>query len=88
MDNIEKMRRGIIRDMSEGVMAIGFDGRIKFLNNAALDILDRTEEELLDRPFARCFFEYEENDGFNQAVLDAVYDRTGTHMRCHISQEK
>ena len=79
MDNIEKMRRGIIRDMSEGVMAIGFDGRIKFLNNAALDILDRTEEELLDRPFARCFFEYEENDGFNQAVLDAVYDRTGTH---------
>ena len=79
MDNIEKMRRGIIRDMSEGVMAIGFDGRIKFLNNAALDILDRTEEELLDRPFARCFFEYEENDGFNQTVLDAVYDRTGTH---------
>ena len=57
MDNIEKMRRGIIRDMSEGVMAIGFDGRIKFLNNAALDSLGRAEEELLDGPVARCIFE-------------------------------
>lgn len=60
-------------------MAIGFDGIIKFLNRAALEILVRSEEELLNRTFAGCFFEYEENDGFNQAVLDAVYDRSGTH---------
>ena len=79
MNNMEKMRRGIIRDMSEGVMAIGFDGRIRFLNGAALEILEREETELMDRPFAGCFFEYEENDGFNQAILDAVYDRSSTH---------
>lgn len=80
-DNMEKFRQGIIKDMSEGVLTIGFDGRIEFLNQAALDILDRREEELVGRSFGGCFFEFEENDGFNQAILDAVYDRNSTHRR-------
>lgn len=63
----------IIRDMSEGVMTLGLDGRITSVNPAAAVILERSEEELLDRPFAAEFFEYVENDAFNQAVLDAVY---------------
>ena len=69
----------VMRDMSEGVMVIGFDGVITYLNPAALAILERGEDELLGKSFGRCFFDYEENDGFTQAVLDAVYDRSRPH---------
>lgn len=32
--NIELIRESIIRDMSEGVMSIGFDGVIGYINEA------------------------------------------------------
>ena len=80
MDNSsELIHRSIMRDMSEGVMTIGFDGVITYLNPAALRILSREEHELLGQRFGACFFEYAENDGFTQAVLDAIYDRTRAH---------
>ena len=75
----EFVRESIIRDMSEGVMTIGMDGVIGSVNPAAAQILDRTPEELLGRRFARCFFEYPENDAFNQAILDAIYDANVSH---------
>ena len=68
-----------MRDMSEGVMTIGFDGTITYLNPAALVILGRGEDELIGRRFGACFFDCEENDGFTQAILDAVYDRDRAH---------
>ncbi|MBE7003253.1 MAG: PAS domain-containing protein [Ruminococcaceae bacterium] len=75
----ELMRQSIIRDMSEGVMTIGFDGIITFLNPAALAILGREENDLLGKRFGSCFFDDERNDGFTQAILDAVYDRARAH---------
>ena len=78
-DKQELIRASIIRDMSEGVMTISFDGIISYLNAAALDILARGEEELLGCRFGACFFDYEKNDAFTQTVLDAVYDRERTH---------
>ena len=78
-DNTALIRESIIRDMSEGVMTVGFDGVINYVNDAALRILDREAGELLGRRFGACFFEYRENDAFIQAVLDAVYDRGHTH---------
>ena len=75
----ELIRRHIIHDMSEGVMTIGFDGVIGYLNPAALRILGREERELLGRRFAQCFFDDESNDSFTQAVLDAIYDRSRSH---------
>lgn len=73
------IRRSIIRDMSEGVMTVGLNGVISYVNPAAAEILQRPVEELQGQPFAGCFFEYEENDAFTQALLDAVYDRSGPH---------
>ncbi len=70
---------GIMRDMSEGVLVVGFDGIIGYLNPAALDILGMSEEKLLGRNFGTCFFDRAENDDFTQAVLDAIYDRTRAH---------
>ena len=75
----EFIRESIIRDMSEGVMAIGMDGVINYVNPAAAQILERDMEELSGQKFIHCFFEYEENDTFNQAILDAIYDTTTSH---------
>jgi len=68
-----------MRDMSEGIMTIRFDGVISYLNPAALRILEQSEEELLNRNFGLCFFDHSENDAFTQTVLDAVYDRDHSH---------
>ena len=78
-DNRDFIRASIIRDMSEGVMVIGLDGVITDVNPAALRILCKEETDLAGKRFARCFFEYEENDAFNQTVLDAVYDTSVSH---------
>lgn len=73
------IQQSIVRDMSEGVMTIGLDGIITSLNAAGSQILDRSAQELVGHSFARCFVEYPENDAFNQAVLDAVYDQKVSH---------
>ena len=73
------IRESIIRDMSEGVMTVGLDGVIGAVNGAAERILDRPARELTGKRFASAFFEYEENDAFNQAVLDAIYDAGASH---------
>lgn len=80
MNHQQIIQQSILRDMSEGVMIIGFDGVIRSVNPAACQILDRQESELQGQPFAACFFEYGENDGFNQTILDAIYD-TATRKR-------
>lgn len=79
MQNADIIQNYIMRDMSEGVLAIGFDGIISYMNPSAAQILGRSDEELTGRPFAASFFEFEQNDAFNQMILEAVYDRSSTH---------
>lgn len=69
----------IVCNMSEGVMTIGPNGMITSLNSAGEKILDRKAEELVGQFFGSQFFEYEENDDFNQLILDAVYDQEAPH---------
>ncbi|MEE1200061.1 MAG: adenylate/guanylate cyclase domain-containing protein [Christensenellales bacterium] len=76
----EMIRDSIIRDMAEGVMMIDFDGIISGLNRSAQKILNRSVEQLVGQRFVRCFFEYQENDTFIQAILDAVYDANVSHV--------
>lgn len=80
MKKKELIQTGILRDMSEGVILISPDGIISLVNPAAEHILDRRAEEMLNKSFARCFFEYPENDEFNQTILDAVYDPAARHV--------
>ena len=56
MERETLIRNSIISDMSEGVMAVRFDGRIELANDAALAILEKTEEELVGSSFVRAFF--------------------------------
>lgn len=78
-DNTQFILESIMRDMSEGVMSIQLDGLITYVNPAAAAILGKSIESLVGQRFMRCFFEYEENDAFNQTVLDAVYDTSVSH---------
>ena len=70
---------GIVRYMSEGLLLIGFDGVISYLNPAAERILALDREKTIGKVFAAVFFDNEENDDFTQAVLNAVYDRDQAH---------
>lgn len=78
-DSNALVQSSIFQDMSEGVLTIGFDGRIARMNPAAERIFERSASELIGKKFAACFFEHEENDAFNQTVLDAIYDPSSTH---------
>ena len=74
--NNELISRNIIRDMSDGVVIIGLDGVISHINSSAERILEKNASELVGKKFARCFFEYEENDRFNQCVLNTIYEKS------------
>ena len=71
----------IIEYMAEGVMVLGLNGRIKYINHAAEEILNKNGEELKEVPFVTAFFESDINDEFNQAVLDAIYAPDETHNK-------
>ena len=75
MDGHQTIRESIITDMSEGVMAIRYNGIIELANDAALAVLEKEREELTGRSCASCFFDDERNDAFAQTVLDAIYEK-------------
>ena len=66
--------RNILENMSDGVMTIGLDGQILTFNAAAESILGLKASEVLHKSFAELFLVREENDAFNQAILNAIYD--------------
>ena len=79
MRNSELIHKSIMQDMTEGVMTIGLDGVISYVNPAAAMILGMNAQDLTGKKFIQCFFEYSEKDAFNQTILDAVYDSATTH---------
>ena len=88
MKNRTIIQKSIIEDMSEGVMAIRFDGRIELVNEAVLKILERDREDLEGHSFARCFFsgdnmrqEEGANDAFTECVLDVIYSKSRRQER-------
>ncbi len=71
----------ILDDMSDGVMTINREGRIITFNRAAAAILGINGEEALGRSFAELFLLAEDNDDFNQTILDAIYESSASHNR-------
>lgn len=71
--------KNILANMSDGVMTIDLKGQIITFNPAAASILGLKEEDVLGKKFAQVFFEYEGNDDFNQAILDAIYESNVGH---------
>ena len=75
----EIVLRGIIQGMSDGVIILDQRGRVKYINPAAAGILDIEPEALENKSILSAFFEYEENDHFNQTILDTFYDPEQKH---------
>jgi len=75
----EIVYRNILENMRDGVMTIGMDGTIITFNNAAETILAMKSADVVDRTFGEVFLSAEENDEFNQAVLNAVYESAMVH---------
>ena len=73
--------KNILENMSDGVMAIDLSGQIITFNSAAAKILGLEQKEVTGKKFALVFFEYEGNDDFNQAILDAIYESSTSHNR-------
>ena len=69
MKSTELIHKSIMQDMTEGVMTIGLDGVITYVNPAAAGILEIPVEALTGKQFVQCFFENPENDAFNQSIL-------------------
>ena len=75
MERETLIRNSIISDMSEGVMVVRFDGKIELANDAALTILEKTEDALVGKSLALSFFDEMENDEFVETILRAVYEK-------------
>ena len=73
MEHREEIFESIIRDMAEGVMTVSLSGVIESINPAAEKILDKKREDVIGKKYIRVFFQNEENDAFNQTVLDALH---------------
>ena len=81
MDRNQHIQNRIIADLSEGVMVINVDGAVESINPAAETILGKKKDEVAGQQYARIFVRDIENDVFNQAVLDALYDPTARHEK-------
>ena len=74
MDSSEKhIYENIIKNLSDGVLVIGFDGKIGICNHAACDIFEQSMEDIVGKTIANLMLEMEENDDFFELLLDAVY---------------
>ena len=62
----------IIRDMSEGILTVGMDGRILSVNGIAEKILGKRRGDLIGNLFTDCFVEHVEDDAFNRTILNAL----------------
>ncbi len=69
----------ILADMRDGVLSIDLTGKIITFNPAAQRMLGMTADDVADKSFGEVFLEFDSNDDFNQAVLDAIYDASTTH---------
>lgn len=78
-DNVISGR--ILDDMTDGVVAIDLSGKIITFNPAASRILGITADEALAKSFGEIFLLAEENDEFNQTILDAIYESSTSHNR-------
>ncbi len=70
----EQVMEGIIQGMTDGVILVGLDGRVQYVNPAVAAILDKDPEKLIGKILASLFYEYSENDQFNQTLLNAIID--------------
>ncbi|MCR5597004.1 MAG: PAS domain S-box protein [Lachnospiraceae bacterium] len=74
--NKELLMKHIIEDMSDGVIAIGFDSRILVHNRAAAKILGMDNAQLSGKSIAWIMEQTEKNDELFELITDSVHTRS------------
>lgn len=74
----EVIQEKILSNISAGILFVK-NGVIQYANPAAEKILNKPFAEMQGNSFAEIFIEYEENDDFNQVVLDSIVDYANAH---------
>ena len=75
MDNERFLIKSVLEDMSDGVIVVGFDGRIQQYNRAAKRILSLYDEQLRDKSIASIMNETDENDELFDLVTQAILSK-------------
>ena len=57
LENLQALHENIVESISSGLITTGLDGRIKLVNPAARRLLERPEQELLDRVVSELFLD-------------------------------
>jgi len=68
------LMRGIIASMSDGVMLLNSDGEIVLVNPALCDTLGYEPEHFSGGGWAELFYHSDENDEFNQILVEVVQE--------------
>lgn len=66
----------IVESLPLGLLLINPRGEIHIANSSACRILGYSENELVGKGWAELFFDLEENDQFNQVLLDVIQEQT------------
>ena len=69
----------ILESLKDGVMTLDAFGKVLTFNSAAAEILCLKKEEVIGGNFGEIFLPREDNDAFNQAVLNAIYEEELVH---------
>jgi diguanylate cyclase (GGDEF)-like protein/PAS domain S-box-containing protein len=72
---------GILEHMQGGVVVIDLQGRVQAFNPAAEQMLGLPGDRAREQSFGSLFLGDPANDGFAQAVLDAIYEPGDRHNR-------
>src|ERR1700678_491313 len=78
--DLQILHENIIQSISSGLIAAGLDGRMTLVNNAALRLLERTQEELLGNPVTGLFLDALPN-GESQSHAEVRFDTVGSFRR-------
>ena len=63
----------MIENMSDGMLVIGFDGKVRLENSNAASILGIPVESMCGRGVAELMVQGDENDEFFQCIVDAIF---------------
>ena len=73
--------QNILESMSIGLIVVDAEGEIVATNPAASSILGYEQKEIRSKRWAELFLERQENEAFNQILIDVVMgERTGMHQ--------
>ncbi|MBQ1849975.1 MAG: PAS domain S-box protein, partial [Lachnospiraceae bacterium] len=87
---MDKNEEIIYENLSDGILLVELDGKIRLVNQSVAEILGMGGAELKGKKLVRLMMEHEGNDEFFQCILDAVYSKQKSSdiVRYHLGSEE